>query len=63
MDVIIHIIYNLPSVFKNTKEIILNELEEDNIPLEKIKEQLQMKFERLINTTFKSEKTLISLGK
>jgi gag-polypeptide of LTR copia-type len=47
MDLIIHILHNLPPEYENTQELLENELENDNVNLDKVKEKLRSKFERL----------------
>jgi gag-polypeptide of LTR copia-type len=44
MDLIIHIIYNLPSEYKTTIHFIENELEMDTGSLERVRERLRSKF-------------------
>ena len=63
MDLIIHIINNLPEEYENTVEFIQNELEGNAVSLEKVKERLRMKYERLCSLNIKSEKAFISMGK
>jgi gag-polypeptide of LTR copia-type/Zinc knuckle len=63
MDLIIHIVHNLPEEYENTVEFIQNELEDSEISLDKVKERLRMKFERLKTSSLKVEKALVSIGK
>jgi hypothetical protein len=63
MDFIIHIMLDLPEEYKNTIKFIQNELEDGKILIEKVKEYLRMKFERLNTLAAKNETALVSVGK
>jgi len=62
LDLIIHILHNLPPEYENTVEILENELENDALYLEKLKDKLRCKFERLNKdgTKGRNEKALVS---
>ena len=47
MDLIIHILYNLPEEYKTTLELLENDLENDVATLDRVKEKLRTKFIRL----------------
>jgi hypothetical protein len=63
MDLIIHVMHNLPEEYENTIEIIQNEMENTDISFEKVKEKLRMKYERLSTNFMKTDKALVSFGK
>jgi gag-polypeptide of LTR copia-type len=63
MDLIIHIMHNLPDEYKTTVKFIENELENNSVTLDKVRERLRTKFERLNKSLERSEKALISMGK
>jgi len=50
LDLIVHILHNLPTEYENTVEILENELENDSLDLEKLQDKLRSKFERLNKT-------------
>jgi hypothetical protein len=62
MDLIIHVMHNLPEEYGTTIEIIQNEIENADILFEKVKEKLRMKFERLRTNLAKTNKAFISSG-
>ena len=47
MDVIIHVLHNLPSEYETTIEILETELERDEATLERVKEKLRARFEKI----------------
>jgi gag-polypeptide of LTR copia-type len=63
MDLIIHIIHNLPSEYETTIEFIENELEMDTGSLDRVRERLRSKFERICKTFKENEKALVSFQK
>jgi hypothetical protein len=63
MDLIIHILHNLPREYKSTIEFIENELEVDTGSLERVREKLRLKFERISKTLKENEKALVSFQK
>jgi hypothetical protein len=62
MDLIIHILHNLPEEYKTTIELLENDLESDIATLERVKEKLRTKFNRINKSQTlslnKSEKAL-----
>ena len=60
MDLIIQILHNLLSDYENTVEILKTELEKDDLPLEKVKEKLRAKFERINTPGSKVERALVT---
>jgi gag-polypeptide of LTR copia-type len=63
MDLIIHIIHNLPREYETTIEFIENELEMDTASLDRVRERLRSKFERISKTFKENEKALVSFQK
>jgi gag-polypeptide of LTR copia-type len=63
MDLIIHIIHNLPSEYETNIEFIENELEMDTGSLDRVRERLRSKFERICKTFKENEKALVSFQK
>ena len=63
MDLIIHIMNNLPQEYETTIEFIENELETEIAMLERVKEKLRTKFERLNKSMNENEKALVSFQK
>jgi hypothetical protein len=47
MDLIIHILQNLPKEYETTLELLENDLEKDIATLDRVKEKLRTKFERI----------------
>ena len=47
MDVIIHGLHNLPSEYETTIKILETELEKDEATLERVKEKLRARFEKI----------------
>jgi len=60
MDLIIHIFHNLPEEYETAIEFIENELENDTATLEKVKERLRTKFERIKKYHPSNERALIN---
>jgi gag-polypeptide of LTR copia-type len=63
MDLIIHIIHNLPREYETTIEFIENELEMDTASLDRVRERLRSKFERISKTFKENKKALVSFQK
>ena len=63
MNLIIHIMHNLPQEYETTVEFIENELEMEIATLERVKEKLRTKFERLNKSMNENEKALVSFQK
>jgi gag-polypeptide of LTR copia-type len=60
MDLIIHIMHNLPAEYETTIEFIENELESNTTTLERVKERLQTKLERLSKFFGAKEQALLN---
>jgi hypothetical protein len=63
MDLIIHIIHNLPREYETTIKFIENELEMDTGSLGRVRERLRLKFERISKTFKENDKALVSFQK
>jgi gag-polypeptide of LTR copia-type len=61
MDLIIHIMHNLPDEYETMIEFIENELDNDSATLEKVKERLRTKFEQL-NKSMERNKNAFALS-
>jgi gag-polypeptide of LTR copia-type len=63
MDLIIHILYNLPEEYSTTVEMIENDFELDLATLERVKEKLRIKFERINQLRVEHGKALFNREK
>ena len=60
MDLIIHILQNLPKEYETTLELLENDLENDVATLDRVKEKLRTKFERLQRGKSMSDNALLA---
>jgi biotin synthase-like enzyme len=60
MDIIIHILQNLPNEYKNTVELLENNLENEVANLERVKEKLRNKFDKIQRSKINSEGALMT---
>jgi len=63
MDLIIHILYNLPEEYSTTVEMIENDFELDLATLERVKVKLRIKFERINQSRVEHGKALFNREK
>jgi len=63
MDLIIHILHNLPREYETTLELLENNLKNDLATLDRVKEKLREKFERIQRGKSSPEGALISRGR
>ena len=63
MDLIIHILYNLPEEYSTTVEMIENDFELDLATLERVKVKLRIKFERINQSRVTHGKALFNREK
>jgi hypothetical protein len=62
MDIIIHILQNLPNEYKNTVELLENDLENKVANLDRMKENLRNKFNKIQQSKINSEGALMTNG-
>jgi DNA repair exonuclease SbcCD ATPase subunit len=60
MDLIIHILHNLPEEYETAIKFIENELENDTATLERVKERLRTKYERIKTYNPSNERALVN---
>jgi gag-polypeptide of LTR copia-type/Zinc knuckle len=63
MDLIIHILQNLPKEYETTLELLENDLENDVATLDRVKEKLRTKFEQLQRGKSMSDNALMIVNK
>jgi hypothetical protein len=62
IDIIIHILQNLPKEYENTVELLENNLENEVANLDRVKEKLRIKFEKIQQSKINSEGALMTNG-
>ena len=63
MDLMIHILHNLPNEYETTLELLENDLENEVASLDRIKEKLRTKFERMGKSRNPMDGALVSSSK